>query len=189
MVHALTRTPPIIRPMNINLEELQNVDVEQEVENENRTCYCDQVEDERIVYPCSGVCGRSFHISCVNVDKIGVDWKCNKCDFNTSISTPQLPWDSLTRGNKMLRLGVPCLGGSLQNQNRRINIKLDKLRECIPTDATYTLHRAMNHDPLPYPDTGVLSPDSSFLHAKCGRAFDMSMLCFEVLRCDCCGTV
>ena len=59
----------------------------------------------------------------------------------------------------------------------------------LPQDGTDQIKEIMNSDPLPYPDTGITNNTRDKAHALCGRSFELSMLCFTINTCDCCGTV
>ena len=59
----------------------------------------------------------------------------------------------------------------------------------MPTDTTEILTDIMNNDPKPYPEINLALHDISNLHSQCGRRFELSMLYFTIVSCDCCGTV
>ena len=74
--------------MNMHAEELTHADADT-IQSKNG--YCDMINSVDELFLCSGTCGRSFHLSCVNVYQIGLDWKCNECAYNTNRSIPSAP--------------------------------------------------------------------------------------------------
>jgi hypothetical protein len=43
------------------------------------------------------------------------------------------------------------------------------------------------NSPRPFPTTRPMEAEARDKHAKCGRTFNVSMLCFDIKQCDCCA--
>ena len=52
------------------------------------------------------------------------NWKCNKCTYLSRMNTPPLPYGDTCREIKMLRLGIPLVGGSNQTSNRTMDNRI-----------------------------------------------------------------
>ena len=89
----------------------------------------------------------------------------------------------------MLRLGIPPVGGTNRTVDNRIRKKVTALKQCIPQSEQHVVDSILNTTPNSYPDIHLTSDTSNALHARCGRRFELSMYCFDVVKCDCCGAV
>ena len=115
------------------------------------------------------------------------DLKCNKCANSAEMLDPSVPWKNTTQESKMTRLGISCNNVTNRSITRKISTKVAILKECIPFSEDQLITQIEETDPTLYPDTELSSKSSDDLHATCGRWFELSMLCFQVIRCDYCG--
>ena len=97
--------------------------------------------------------------------------------------TPPLPYGDTCREIKMLRLGIPLVGGSNQTMDNRIWKKVAALKQCIPQSERHVVDNILNTTPNSYPDIHLTSDTSNALHARCGRRFELSMYCFDIVKC------
>ena len=97
------------------------------------------------------------------------------------MNTPSLPYRDTCREIKMLRLGIPLVGGSNQTMDNRIWKKVAALKQCIPQSEQHVVDSILNTTPIPYPAIPLTSDNSTDLHAQCSRPFEFSMYCFDIV--------
>jgi hypothetical protein len=92
---------------------------------------------------------------------------------------------SLSHEEKVLRLGIVVAPDSSNGiLNRRVNNRSHLLLRHVGIDMLESLK---DSSPRPYPTTKPMSESCHANHARYGRVFETSMLCFEIKKCDCCG--
>ena len=83
------------------------------------------------------------------------------------MNTPSLPYRDTCREIKMLRLGIPLVGGSNQTMDNRIWKKVAALKQCIPQSEQHVVDSILNTTPVPYPAIPLTSDNITDLHAQC----------------------
>ena len=66
---------------------------------------------------------------------------------------------------------------------------MDILKRFLPPVKIEVLEDVKNNDPTIYPDINITTNNVANQHTLLGRRFDLSMYCFDIMPCDCCGTV
>ena len=89
----------------------------------------------------------------------------------------------------MDRLGVKGNDISARTQVAKIKDRIEVLTKVLPQGITDQINNIMNSDPLPYPEISITNKNRDKAHAVCRRSFELSMLCFAIDKCDCCGTI
>ena len=105
------------------------------------------------------------------------------------MNTSPLPYSDTCREIKMLRLGIPPDGGSNRTVDNTIRKKDTILKQCIPQSEQHVAETILNTTPILYPDIPLTSDNRNEVYAQCGRIFKLSMYCFSIINCDCCGEV
>ena len=122
-------------------------------------------------------------------------WFCITCWEARKRNTPPLPWSACSLGKRALCLGIAyepppagmgpnALGQHRSRWNRRLRTRVNHLQHFV--DAS-TLSAILASTPRPHPTHRPMSASSRHLHCLHTRAFELSMLCFHVESCSCCG--
>ena len=93
-------------------------------------------------------------------------------------------FESLSRDEKLLRLGILESSTVPRTINRHINNRLEHLAKYVDEE---TIESIKQNSPRPYPTVRPMDKRARENHAKHGRVFETSMLLFDTKHCDCCG--
>ena len=154
-----------------------------------------------ILINCSGPnCHKQFHKICIchllrldlSQDLEINSYMCMECTSTQQASNPDVASDfnTLDLDSQMKRLGLasgPIGDVHLSRDNRvRLNTLIRDMEKCIPTDR---IHQFKNTQPLPYPSAVRMNDQAIEKHVRCGRRLEISLMLYEVHKCECCGRV
>ena len=183
----------------------------------DRTCICldkiypkdctackahyNQACNQHTIIKCSTEgCDKKFHKSCIcSLQRINPDnneainaYSCLECTSTEQalIDEEDIPFAALDHGGKLRRVGILASVERHQNSTRdeknMINSIIRDMKKCMsPED----VQQILDSDPRPYPTAVKMNPAAIEKHVVQGRRSEISLLLYDVHKCDCCGRV
>jgi hypothetical protein len=195
----------------VNQTGNDNPEEEKTAADEERFCYCDDIDSDTIQdneWIGCAECDGWYHLACTG-------WSLEEEDDNTQffvspfggrleVGNPDDPWycircweskkgaclpfESCTLKEKALRLGCPVDEKISEKAFlRKLNQYVGSMRTIINDDGL--VDSIIHNRPRPYPTMKPMSKDARLSHALWGRRFEIQQLMIDVGKCDCCGIV
>lgn len=117
-------------------------------------------------------------------------WYCIKCwearKRDRQANSSPVPFESLGIDEKARRLGLDLdATQTVRAHRQQINRRHEEIAGFINDPSLF--QHVLSNSPRPFPTTRPMDNPSRQHQAFRGRQFELSMLCFEVKACDCCG--
>ena len=115
-----------------------------------------------------------------------------ECTSTQQVSNNDVSSDfnTLDLDSQMKRLGLhsgPTGNHNMVRENRvRLNALIRDMDKCIPQDR---IHQFKNTQPLPYPSAVMMNDQATQKHVICGCCLEISLMLYDVHKCQCCGRV
>ena len=154
-----------------------------------------------VLIQCAGLnCQKQFHKSCIchllrldlSQDLEINSYMCMECTCTQQATNDDVSSDfnTLDLDSQMKRLGLHSgpigIVHRLRDNRAWLNALIRDMEKCIPPDR---VHQFKNTQPLPYPSAVKMNDQAIQKHVLCGRRLEISLMLFDVHKCQCCGRV